>query len=259
MSSQNWKWKSKSGATGGLLYEPGNWGDILKAGWLLSILERITGNYLDLFAGAPSYPLSKMSSLRLREAGVPVLNAATASWVSNSLWPSAASFAAAGGGRQVAVFDIHEQHRQAFSGVEGIQVIDADDGWTALEQSHLEAGDLLMVDPYDFLGVWRERTELVCSQPSSTLIYIYNRSARKAETLRSYRDFRNHFDTLLEGRRYLLGRIPADGFLPDAHHEMLFIPSALHADEADLLSALREVTLTVESAVRRRSVFIEQG
>ena len=35
----NWNWKSRDGNQGGLLYESGNWGDLLKMLWLKAVLD----------------------------------------------------------------------------------------------------------------------------------------------------------------------------------------------------------------------------
>src|SRR5262249_35583109 len=60
-----------------LLYEPGNWGDILKGLWAIVATRAIIEerglkklHYLDPFAGAPTYPLVEASRHRLE--GLPL-------------------------------------------------------------------------------------------------------------------------------------------------------------------------------------------
>ncbi|MBN2711082.1 MAG: hypothetical protein JXR97_01410, partial [Planctomycetes bacterium] len=64
-----WGWKPKDAESTRLLYEPGNWGDILKAGWVDIATAYIAKNagpfrYLDLFAGARTYPVTKKTADR---------------------------------------------------------------------------------------------------------------------------------------------------------------------------------------------------
>ncbi len=67
-----WNWKNKDGASGGLLYASGNWGDVLKMMWLLAIIawkkENVTDsvNYFDPFAGDVHYPVSEKTLRRIK-------------------------------------------------------------------------------------------------------------------------------------------------------------------------------------------------
>lgn len=120
-----WQWKEKDGSTGGLLYEPGNWGDILKGEWLLRVLEILfpqgraalwqgltqpareggagAGDagrgdpalYLDPFAGMPEYPVSRACQERIAglERGLR-LPAAVSAYVERGRWPGACALAA---------------------------------------------------------------------------------------------------------------------------------------------------------------------
>ena len=260
--------EAQGAGSGGLLYEAGNWGDLLKgewvltvAAWLMSLPQSGALEYLDPFAGSPTYPLGRSSRARLQEMSDTLLGQASQPYCDDDLWPSAATLVRSMGGGQgkvdLRVFDAEEERRNLYLGDAMIEVLDLFEGWAALTGSLPGPRGLVLVDPYDFLREWREQLEVVVAAAEETtlLVYIYNRSARDARLLREYRDFRNRLDDLRGDRSKLLCRIAADAFLPTAHHEMLFLPSpAVEADSGfeKLCSALGSAALSIRDILRRR-------
>ncbi len=262
-----WKWREKNGAEAGLLYEPGNWGDLLKDAWVLAaarwlLAARDGVQYFDPFAGAPTYPLGKHAAARTASAGGD-LAATVAPYLQRLEWPSAAMLVATvldgHAHDRLTVFDADAKRYGQWLERGRFQVCKGSDGYQALRD--LAAGDepqgrLILVDPYDFLADWRAEFDAVleASERNTVLLYLYNRSARGPEQLREYRDFRNALEDARAHLSGLLGRVPADAFLPRAHHEMLFLPGPHvreHADFERLMRTLAEEARRVAAAVRR--------
>lgn len=234
-----WSWRSKDGGQGGLLYEAGNWGDILKMLWLAEIVrwkQRNGGNvrYADPFAGDVQYPLGKKSAFRLRRSGLEQLAFLRAPFLDRGAWPSAASGArllAEGG---IEVWDADPERRAAWRGAGAAVTESAASGWEIVARAQSSPDAVLLVDPYDFLAVWREHLPLLVEKSGgvSILLYLYNRSGKNREAFAEYRRFRGRLDDLTEGRPKRIGRVAADSFLPDAHHEMIFLPCGADAGRA---------------------------
>lgn len=123
-----WGWKAKDGAVGGLLYEPGNWGDLLKHTWLLHTLDalRETGGGAvcgtDPFAGAPEYPLGATVQARLQLVPDERLASALRPYLTRGVWPGSAMLLAdacagtsPGAVPRVRVFDQDETRRAALA------------------------------------------------------------------------------------------------------------------------------------------------
>lgn len=233
MPGTDWNWKAKDGSAGGLLYEPGNWGDLLKTLWLTAVLEwkrsaAPTVNYLDPFAGDVDYPLGKKAAFRLREAALPELDCLRQPFLDKNRWPSAAAAARLLAPGTVEAFDLDPGRRRRWRDVPGVAVPDAASGWDVLADREPDPDAVWLVDPYDFLAEWRQRLPLVLDRAGkiTLLVYIYNRSGRKDAAFRDYRAFRNALEDARGDAPKRLGRVVADPFLPRCHHEILFLPGA---------------------------------
>ncbi len=236
MTTNSWNWKGKDGSRGGLLYEPGNWGDLLKMLWLAALLrwkgrDGRTVNYFDPFAGQAMYPLSAKGRRRYDRAGLAGLEFVRADFVGAGFWPSSAAAAALLARGRKEVFDADPDRRRSWGGVPGIGTLEGDSAWSLLENRESDPDGVWLLDPYDFLADWRANLPLVLRRAGETtiLLYIYNRSARGAEFFNDYRAFRNALEDGRAGEPRILGRVAADAFLPRAHHEMLLLPGPADA------------------------------
>lgn len=265
MAANGWNWKGKDGSRGGLLYEPGNWGDLLKMLWLATVLEwKAAGvlpgagkvDFFDPFAGDVTYPLGSRTLFRFARADLKGLAFIRQPFLARGVWPSSASMAgllAAGG---LHVFDADAERRGNWRSLSAATVMEGESGWDLLSGRETGVGALWLVDPYDFLAEWRERLGMVVdkSAESSVLLYVYNRSARSDKAFGEYRAFRRALEDRLGGRPMRLGRVAADAFLPRSHHEVVFLPCAGDADDrrfGRLLSGLEEGAAELASALDR--------
>lgn len=267
-----WQWKEKDGSSGGLLYEPGNWGDIIKGEWLLRVLRFLTrsGNaespldYLDPFAGMPDYPVS--DACRGRISALPeglLLPAAVRDYVGRGRWPGSCTLAAdffaqataAGGAMlpRLMVYDKDEKRCGLLGAQAHFSVQAVASGWELLPPS--SAYRLVLVDPYDFLAEWQAMLPRVLRtiRRSPVLLYVYNRSGRGKGQLQDYRRMRAALRDA--GVHAYWGRVAADSFLPDCWHEMFFFPVADTAGYSELSQELEFATRAVEGAVRDAGVF----
>ncbi|MDR1744777.1 MAG: hypothetical protein LBS30_03375 [Planctomycetota bacterium] len=261
----NWKWKNKDGAQGGLLYEPGNWGDFLKMLWLRAVLEWKTGvlrhvAYFDPFAGDVEYPLGAKTRFRIEQTALREFAFLRSAFLDRGFWPSAASGArliASGG---VEVWDADSGRRDNWRRAEGVSVPgEGESGWRLLRDHADDPGAVWLIDPYDFLAEWRDVLRLVAEKSRATtlLLYVYNRSAKNAEAFREYRACKNALEDLRGDLPKRIGRAAADVFLPRAHHEMWFLPGEEDAAAPgfdDLLAGLAETALSLERGMRRCGV-----
>lgn len=227
-----WKWKSKDQQSSGLLYEPGNWGDIVKDEWLLRVLEFTAKHtakddftFYDLFSGQPTYPLSENTYRRINTLEDSVLHSYAKPFLAEEKWPSGAmlSIDVLPKNAKIHVYDLEIERRNKLKAQVDFNILDFKCGWDFF-QSDYET-DFLFLDPYDFLENWRQNHEKIFSKAktTSTLIYIYNRSGRKKEYLRDYRAFCAEIENT--ELKALIGRVRADAFANDCWHEMLFLPS----------------------------------
>ncbi len=267
----DWTWKARQGGHGDLLYEPGNWGDLLKAAWVVRVAKWLVDargpdgfGYADPFAGAPVYPLCAQTKIRLDRIGDAKLSTHCAEFVDAGVWPAAAMLVArvcaeVPAGR-IMVFDTHLPRQEALAACGRFSLLQgAHDGWEFVRGSMIRETSLVLIDPYDFLQDWRARLEPVLrlARASSVMLYIYNRSARGRERLRDYRDFINALDAGLGSREKYLARVPGDAFLPTAHHEMLFIPGdgvAGASGFTDLVDDLGRCAMRIAAAIDARAV-----
>lgn len=265
MTASAWNWKGKDGNTGGLLYESGNWGDLLKMLWLSAILEwkrqfDAPTNYLDLFAGDVSYPLGRKTLFRIRQAALPEFAFLEQPFLAARRWPSSASAAALLVDGSVEAFDADAGRRRRWREAEGVSVPEGESGWDVFAVRKPDPDGLWLVDPYDFLAEWREQLPLLTekAKETSVLLYLYNRSAKGPEAFRNYRAFRNVLEDLRGDAPKRVGRIAADVFLPASHHEMIFLPGAADRQRPGfdrLLDELGRRTESLLSAHGKASAF----
>ncbi len=266
MAGDNWKWKGKDGNASGLLYESGNWGDLLKMLWVAAVLEwkakkmspsRI--DYFDPFAGQASYPLGAKTLFRYRQARLDELAFINAPYIDQARWPSSASAALLLDKGKVEVFEANADRLGSWAD-SGATVLDGASGWELAAERETDPGAVWLLDPYDFLAEWREWLPMVADKARTvtTLVYIYNRAAGKPEQFAEYRAFRNRLDDMRGDMPKRFGRAASDAFLPRAHHEMLLLPGAADADAGDfaVLSAELEArTEKLAAAVARAGAF----
>ncbi|MBI4615647.1 MAG: hypothetical protein HY720_18665 [Planctomycetes bacterium] len=239
-----WTWRvgdPGESAAPGLLYEPGNWGDVLKGTWAVLVAgELLSGGarplrFADPFAGAPVYPLVTGSRERFEEA------AGTAYAESQGPFAARGELASSGalvaevarrygpGMLDAAVFDADPGRRAAWQGRDGVRVLEIQDGWLALSPGSLADRDLVLLDPYDLDRPenWKPALPRLAALASSgvhLLLYFYNRSPRGPRHLAGYRRFRDALERAFGGEPALLGRVPTDGLFPRAWHEMILVP-----------------------------------
>lgn len=226
-----WNWKNKDGSTPGLLYESGNWGDLLKMLWLRTVLswKRLhfgTVNYIDLFAGDVAYPLTPKARHRIRQTGFNHFNFLLEDYLKHDLWPSAASGARFIVNGKFEIFDADTERRGKWENTPNTTILNGDSGWDILASQQPDPQGIWLVDPYDFLAEWREHLPMLVEKSRTTtiLLYLYNRSAKNESAFKNYRDFKNALEDLNPGPKRL-GRVPADPFLPRSHHEIMFLAS----------------------------------
>lgn len=266
MATSDWKWKDKDGAKGGLLYESGNWGDILKMLWLSETVRwkrqasAAAINYFDPFAGDIQYPLGRKTRFRLEQGDLPGLDFIRDPFIKKGYWPSSASAAALLAGGRLEVYDADAGRRGNWQGSADFALLEGESGWDILREKDVDPAAIWLIDPYDFLAEWRQILPLLLEKARATslLLYMYNRSARSDETFREYRAFRSALDAAWDAAPKRFGRVAADVFLPRAHHEMLFLPSLADSRRegfAPLLQRLGELAFAVTAAVNRAAVF----
>lgn len=265
MTANAWQWKGKDGSRSGLLYEPGNWGDLLKMLWLARILlwkgragRRV--DYFDPFAGEVSYPLAGKALFRFNRAGLAGLEFIRRDFLEQGCWPSAAAAARLLIQGRMEVFDADPGRRRGWAECPGAEVLSGACAWTLTERRAPDSAAVWLLDPYNFLGEWRTRLPLVVDKAKSAtiLLYVYNRSAGSPEAFEDYRAFRNALEDARPDLPVRLGRVAADGFLPRAHHEMFFLPGRADVEDDGLDHLLRELedsACETAAALQRAAAF----
>ena len=232
---KRWTWRvagPEENAGLGLLYEPGNWGDILKGTWarivsslmpLDDTLERVT--CLDPWCGAPDYPLLESAARRLESIGGGRFIDSQGDWLERGRLASTGALIRQGlleRGLEVdlRVFDSDADRLALWSEVPGATALEISSGEEALKDPGAE---LVLVDPYDFLCSWERTLPHLArlAESSAVLVYIYNRAPRGGEPTRNYNRFQEQLGQL--DCRYASGRIGSDIVLPRAFHEMLLL------------------------------------
>lgn len=270
-----WRWKATDPSTGhepGLLYEPGNWGDVLKGVWAVIAARQVLRTrssrilrYSDPFAGSPDYPLVEAADKRLASIPLSWFRDLQAPFTSRGSLPSTASLIREAVGKepwgadmQSLIYDADPSRRESWRGAKDTDVLEAESAEEALERMASEKirADFLLVDPYDLFDHWSEilPNALRHSEESVALLYLYNRSPRGDGHLRTYRTFRKGLERAAKpAGRLILGRIPADASLPRAYHEVIL------AGPTDIVTAaleeLAEATRTLSQSITEAGAF----
>jgi hypothetical protein len=208
-----------------LRYEPGGYGDLLKAVWMAEIVEALAVPSLriaDPFAGAPDYPATERALATL-ELGSDRVRRLQAPFVEKGRVASTMGMLVKGGSPITGlVFDLDEERRDAWRAISGAEVLAVEDGWDALADLH---ADLVLVDPYDL----HRRSDAVprlaalVASGAHVVCYLYNRASQGVPHLRAYEQLRRELATISEPA--LVGRLPTDAVLPRAWHELLLFRS----------------------------------
>lgn len=147
-AKKGWRWRVAEAASNrdlNLLYEPGNWGDILKGMWAAlaadALARRAGGRplaYVDPFAGAPTYPLVAASRGRLDLVPAGPYREIQEAYAGRGLMASTALLVrdaarAAGGDARLAVFDSDPERLAPWREVPGATAIEAGSGEEVLE------------------------------------------------------------------------------------------------------------------------------
>lgn len=267
MAHSPWTWKGKDGSSGKLLYEPGNWGDILKNLWLTILLSWMREDsssplegYNDFFAGAPHYPLAEKTGRRFTRIAFPEFDCIKEPYINKRQWPSSASTVKLLCDATIKLYEKDPVRLEQWQSVPGVDFFHVDSGWEALSGVTPKTADINMVDPYDILAEWREIFPCFEGRFGKTtlLIYLYNKSALYREAFDNYRAFRNAVEDATGGLASCFGRIGSDPFLPRAHHEMWLLPERGLAESKEfmlLTERLAEKTHLLNQAQRRFAEF----
>jgi hypothetical protein len=272
---RRWSWKVEDRGQNpdlNLLYEPGNWGDMLKGTWAVITVRAVLGmeppgtfRYFDSFAGAPTYPLVEASRRRLEGmSGGPFVEAQERFTRGGELASTAMlvheSVKLVGADVRLEVFDADPPRRAKWASIPGAVLLDAVSGEEALLglESRAERPHFILIDPYDFFDRALEilPTALPLARRSPVLFYAFNRAPRGGEYARKDRALK---DALREGARelgpILVGRVPSDAGLARAYHEMILAaPAAITSAAAP---ALREATQALARRIAEEGAFEE--
>lgn len=272
-SRKGWRWRvadQEANRDLNLLYEPGNWGDILKGMWAALTTRALARGrsrgpfrYLDPFAGAPTYPLVEAASRRLARVSAGYFRqlqdayarsgrlASTALLVRDAARDSGVDF-------RMDVFDTDDARRESWASVAEARILPVPSGEAVVEalKSLEEAPRLILIDPYDFFVRWSFFLPHVLSaaRRSTVLVYSYNRAPRGPGQQRMYEDLRRALEAGLPGgEEALLGRVPADATMARAYHEMVLLGKT--AELGDLRDELRAVTSDLATAIVSEGAF----
>lgn len=234
LPSSPWSWKPgglERSEHPRLLYEPGSWGDVLKGTWAELTIRAITRRgaslrCVDPFAGSATYPAAEAVRERAEWLGrgpwvraqEPFLARGMIASTSRILCDVALEIGAT---VKLSVFDADPSRLASWSELDCSAEIDAlaiGDGADAIGDAD---ADLVLVDPYDFVGRAADLLPRVLAQRkrSTVLVYLFNRAPRGGGHERTYRAVREKLAR--EKGALLVGRIPSDAILPRAWHEVL--------------------------------------
>jgi hypothetical protein len=222
-----WRWKSEDGSTSderGLLYEPGNWGDVLKGVWAV-IAARWVIRARSLQILRYSDPFAWFQDLQAPFVARNTL-ASTASLIREAVLQKAGGSEPRCTGVQRQIYDADPCRRERWNDMADTAVLAAASAEEALERMTSADGraDFLLVDPYDLFDRSSEilPNALRRTGESVALLYLYNRSPRGGGHLRTYRALRQGLELAAKpAASLILGRIPADASLPRAYHEVI--------------------------------------
>jgi hypothetical protein len=275
-----WRWRVGSEAENdrlGLLYEPGNWGDVLKGNWAAIAARWIARarrpariSYADVFAGTPDYSLVPAAAERLASLPPCLFRDLQAPHARSGRLASTALLVEAAAHREGAPLDLHvfdadPERQAAWRAHSGARLLEGPSGEDALLAATTAAPppDLTLVDPYDLLERWPRLGALAvrAAARSPVLLYLYNKSPRGGGHARAYDAFRRRLHGSLSHAPgpsgAILGRVPADPVLPSAFHEVILLGGAAYGSE--LASELRELTLVIARHVAGQGAFEELG
>ena len=256
--SGSWRWKVQDPANNpglDLLYEPGNWGDVIKGAWAILVARTVLSQrsskvfrYLDPFSGRPTYPLVDSARERLEALSHCELKTAQEPYRAQGLLGSTALLVRdaalkLGAAVEMHVFDVDPVRSALWSEIpQAIRIDCANGEEAALKWRDFRPLDLVLIDPYDLFDRPSPLVPagLEAAVESPVLFYLYNRAPRGGGHERSYRSLRDRIDeTKPGGVEVLIGRIPSDAILPRAYHEMIFAgPRELVADARPELEAV---------------------
>ncbi len=266
-----WTWRApdQGAEDAGLLYEPGNWGDALKGSWALVVLRSLLESaipkplrYLDVCAGAPTYPLSDAADRRMDRLGGGVFYDAQAAFREQRRLASTGLLiheecAAVGVEHELQVFDADPDRREKWKCLENVRVLGVSSGEEALGP---DVADFILVDPYDFFdhwGQWLPRA-VEAARRALVLIYLYDKSPRGPGFLDQYRRLQAQLRSAV-GRDVgaVRGRIASDAVRPRAYHEVVLLAPAERV--RPLKTALAAETRALARAVADDGAFEEIG
>ena len=115
----------------------------------------------------------------------------------------------------------------------------------------LVACDLLLFDPYDFFERWPDWNELLleAAREREVIVYLYNKSPRGVSQFRQYQSLRERW----KGRPLHVGRVPADGLLPRAWHEVWL--TGPEPARPELAEQLRRCTLDLHRHISEQGAW----
>ncbi len=257
----SWTWRApdQGADDAGLLYEPGNWGDALKGSWALVVLRSLLEpavprplRYLDVCAGAPTYPLSGAAARRMDRMGGGTFYEAQAAFRERRRLASTGLLvhdgcASAGVEHELQVFDADPDRRDKWERLVKVRVLSVSSGEDALAP---DVADFILVDPYDFFdhwGRWLPRA-VEAARSALVLIYLYDKSPRGPGFIDQYRRLRAQLHSAVGGGAGAVrGRIASDAVRPRAYHEVVLLGPAERVEP--LRSALAAETRALARAV----------
>lgn len=253
-----WTWRpSDRGAeAAGLLYEPGNWGDVLKGTWALVLLRSLLETprqplrYLDVCAGAPTYALSQAAARRLESLGGGTFYDAQVPFRRELRLASTGRLvyeACAGAGAEctMQVFDAEPERLSRWNELANVTILGVASGEEAVLPG---VADLILVDPYDLFdhwGRWLPRV-LDASRRSLVLVYLYDKSPRGPGFQDQYARMRGRLQlNLCPEVDAVSGRVASDAVRPRAYHEVILL------GPGSSVQPLKEALATETRAVAR--------
>ena len=238
MNSWHWKVTDRSlNEQMGLLYEPGNWGDLLKSVVVMEVVKQLDTNstrspwrILDPFAGRPHYPLIPSAARRLEKITCLELMDVLSPGLEEGRFPGTGHLVqlaaqAKGHDAEVLVFDINDQFLESWKDIPFTRQLRITSGYEALILDEAFEMDLVILDPYDLFDHWKEAItkSLPLARKRPVLLYLYNKSPRGEGFQQYYKAFRKALEEGLENSAMIQGRVPADRHLPRAFHEVILM------------------------------------
>jgi len=242
---KTWRWRVADRSLNpalGLLYEPGNWGDVLKGEWAIRVARSLARSgalrVIDPYAGFAEYPAVEAARKRLealppcafREAQRPFLERGALASTSRTVLETATVEGAAA---EIAVFDADPVRLESWTSVPGASRLPLASGEQIVTRLDRLAEDpaLILIDPYDLF----DRFELflpgmaAAARRCAVLFYCYDKSPRGPGEGRVSLALHSEMErTFRETGGHLTGRIPADAGLARAYHEVFLAgPPAL--------------------------------